>query len=1008
MVMALLPSTIAFTQTVEVVPNLRLTPQQQRAKVDRCHTVPYMESLHQQAGISSLQAEAQFENWMGKLITERRSSPRGQDVINYNLPVVFHIIHSGQTVGVGNNISQARIQSQLAQINKDFANLSNSPYAVAASTGIQFSLAQRDPSGNLLAEAGIDRVNAPGTIPGATAGPYSMSNFNSVIKPATIWDPTRYLNIWVAELDDEILGYATFPTSSTLPGLSGGETASNAGVVVLTSTVGSLNNINGTCTSNPYNAGKTLTHELGHFFGLRHIWGDATCGNDFVSDTPIHEEDNDGRPAHPKPNSCGTPDEMFENYMDYCYDDVLNTFTAFQVERIQTVMANSPRRKELATSNVGLVPFTSNRVAFLPCFTSVTYPETGTAGSIPRHRDLEIPLNFEDRASGPATITINTGGTATANVDYILQTPSFNVAAGDGFKVINLRIIDDGIAEPTETIILTFTISGSGVTAGTSAQSYTITITDDDNITIAQNAVLLNENFDGTVSGWSTLVANQNQPNRFVLGTTATGFTGRSIYISNNAALGQSAPHEYTGEDNLESVAVVRSPLINATGLRNLRLSYRWKSNGETDPADIYDYGTLVTAAQATPTNFATVPSAPLLANNTTVTNSVYNFPASFNGAIFHLGFYWENDNSVGNQPPLAFDELVLTADGTRIEQTVNSNRGHIVNAGTTVNFTSIQDGELITTISNASGSIGGVEAVVQQAGTTQVDITTPQGTFKRSAKVIRITPVSPYTGTARITLYYTQAEVAIWDAAVTDLRVMQVNDGVNLTNGTNQGNARILTPTVDNQLAARGYISYTVEVTGFSQFFLVEPSTALPLQLTEFEAKPSTNAIVLNWNTLAEYNNQGFDVERSTNGTEFAAIGTIAGQGRGSNPGNYTYQYVDDKVAAGITYYYRLRQTDIDGKVTYTAIRSARLAASRAFSIFPNPAKDKFRLVPAQALEAAIDLLNMQAQLVRSWPVQAIAQGGIELSAAGLPAGVYTLRIKAGIQVENVKLVIE
>jgi hypothetical protein len=103
---------------------------------------------------------------------------------------------------------------------------------------------------------------------------------------------------------------------------------------------------------NPYNLGRTLTHELGHWFGLRHIWGDTgNCSNDdFCADTPDATTSNGGCPSIDSCPSDGLGVDMVENYMDYTNDGCMHTFTADQTTRIQAVLANSPRRMELGTS----------------------------------------------------------------------------------------------------------------------------------------------------------------------------------------------------------------------------------------------------------------------------------------------------------------------------------------------------------------------------------------------------------------------------------------------------------------------------------------------------------------------------------------------------------------------------------------------------------------------------------------------------------------------------------
>jgi len=260
------------------------------------------------------------------------------DRVVVTIPVVFHIIHNGDAVGSNENISDALIMAQLNQLNLDFRKLNSdaslvpSLFAgVAADAEIQFCLAQRTPAG--AATTGINRVYYNQSAP-------TTSYMNNTVKPATIWDRSKYLNIWTANLSGGILGYAQFP----------GGSASTDGVVCLHSSVGSVANPNP--AGGVYGKGRTATHEVGHWLNLRHIWGDATCGNDQVSDTPVHNTANYGCPSYPHYSTCsGSPVEMTMNYMDYTDDACMYMYTTGQKSRMQAVLAAGGSRASLATSN---------------------------------------------------------------------------------------------------------------------------------------------------------------------------------------------------------------------------------------------------------------------------------------------------------------------------------------------------------------------------------------------------------------------------------------------------------------------------------------------------------------------------------------------------------------------------------------------------------------------------------------------------------------------------------
>jgi zinc-dependent metalloproteinase lipoprotein len=402
----------------------------------RCHTAEYL--AEEQAKTPFINQEQLFENWLQPLIAKNKANnvARKVPVLNYKLPVIFHIIYSTAT-GVDPliNVDAGQIDQQILQLNKDYANKNNSPYSVAIHSGIQFALANTDPTGATLAEPGIERIDA--TTKGWTNPPYNAqgatSYFWTTIKTATIWDPNKYINIWVSDISaTNIVGIATFPTGSPLAGLSAGETATNAGVVISYNSVGSVlqpSSVNNTkCGNNAYAQGRALTHELGHFFGLRHIWGDATCGTDYVADNPVHEQANYGQWKHPKTNTCGTADEMFENYMDYTDDNLMNTFTAGQVDRMQTVLLNSPRRNTLGTHGIATTdPLGSEQICFAECSGQIVELEKGNAGVYPRYHDISLTLMIENKSIDTANLIVTGTGTAIDGKDYTILTPKVHI-----------------------------------------------------------------------------------------------------------------------------------------------------------------------------------------------------------------------------------------------------------------------------------------------------------------------------------------------------------------------------------------------------------------------------------------------------------------------------------------------------------------------------------------------------------------------------------------------------
>ncbi len=248
------------------------------------------------------------------------------------IPVVVHVLYNTSA----QNITDAQIQSQMTVLNNDFRKLNsdwtNTPStftSVVADCELNFCLATVSPTG--AATTGIIRKQTTVTSFSANDGMKYNSQGGS-----DAWSTGQYLKLWVCNLGGGLLGYAQFP---------GGATATD-GVVINYTAFGTT----GSATA-PYNKGRTATHEVGHWLNLRHIWGDATCGNDLVSDTPVHTASNGGCPSHPKANTCGTSAEMFMNYMDYTNDACMYMFTAGQKARMQALFVTGGARASLKTSN---------------------------------------------------------------------------------------------------------------------------------------------------------------------------------------------------------------------------------------------------------------------------------------------------------------------------------------------------------------------------------------------------------------------------------------------------------------------------------------------------------------------------------------------------------------------------------------------------------------------------------------------------------------------------------
>jgi PKD repeat protein len=284
-------------------------------------------------------------------LAERKKAGKTQATL-ITIPIVVHVVHTGEPVGTGLNISQEQVQAQIETLNEDFRRRADTPgfnnSPVGADIEIEFCLSPVDENGAALPEPGIHRVR------GANAT-WTREQIEGSLKPQTIWNPNLFYNVWTLKFggaEANLLGYAQFPDESKLEGLNDvGGSASTDGVVVQYSSFGNVLKGDFPVMVAPYNRGRTLTHETGHWLGLRHIWGDGPCASDFVDDTPTHHTENRGCPTT-KISCDNSSTEMPQNYMDYSNDECMNIFTVGQKARILAVMELSPRRKVLSTANL--------------------------------------------------------------------------------------------------------------------------------------------------------------------------------------------------------------------------------------------------------------------------------------------------------------------------------------------------------------------------------------------------------------------------------------------------------------------------------------------------------------------------------------------------------------------------------------------------------------------------------------------------------------------------------
>lgn len=346
-----------------------------------CGSFEYQKQLTQ-ADPSILVYQKSIEDFMR---VHTPSSARTQQMKIITIPVIVHILYHFP----GENISDDVVRSQLNALNRDFrkqnADTTKIPSvfkSFAADCDIEFRLATVDPEGR----------STPGIIHKYT--PVTKWIADDKIKSSLEmgddpWDSRNYLNIWVGTLE-RLIGYSSIP----------GDPVNKDGLVISNGALGISN-------SGIYSQGRTAVHEIGHWLGLRHLWGDADCGDDGIADTPKQQTFTNGCPAAVRISCNNGPNgDMYMDYMDFTNDDCMVMFTEGQKEKMWSLFdPGGPRYSILSSNGLGLptseeIPLPNDDPRWLHV---KIYPN-------PAHANLTVNMEFDTRWVGKQLIVLNVSG----------------------------------------------------------------------------------------------------------------------------------------------------------------------------------------------------------------------------------------------------------------------------------------------------------------------------------------------------------------------------------------------------------------------------------------------------------------------------------------------------------------------------------------------------------------------------------------------------------------------
>ncbi|PHI19507.1 hypothetical protein CEQ90_12475 [Lewinellaceae bacterium SD302] len=830
---------------------------------------------------------------------------------------------------------------------------SNYPGVENAESCIEFCLATMNhPAGSGIAEG--DHA--------VTVNVYGSSS-------APAW--SGYLNVFVRNIG--ALGF------SPLGGNGNGD-----GVTCDNSAFGAGAGCTGFVPGAPYNLGRTLTHELGHYLNLAHIWGGG-CGNDDgIADTPDQQTSNGGCPGN-NAISCGSLD-LHMNYMDYTNDACMYMFSAGQ----QAVMENylAANLQNVTSNSAVCVPPTPT-VAFVQ--TQTTVSEGTSSCATDGEQQVTIEVGISASPSSTAFVTLLANGTATNGVDYTYSPATLTFPAGQtSNQTITVTIFEDGQVENDESISFSFLVNANGGDAapGTENQSHEIAILNDDQAPSAgsQNVFLIDQNFDDGIAPF--VATDGGDPgNTWYQDGVGSTLNGTPQAIANSDAAGNGS----------SSNEVLTTPVFNGSSVTNLTLEFDqyarvYSGNGdfnETFRTEIYDGNSwqtvyLRTEAQGSIGDWGNP-------NHQTINLSAYAAPNNqlrFT-YIAEWDYWWAIDNV-----------QVSGLQNVGVQTDANGGSGFSerdFGPNSTLYFYDENSGDVMLSLINTSGFNYGCTSVYVETGSSILP-----GAFQSNApesdwiteKTFRVEPENNNpNGSFTISLYYTQEEIIGWSQTsgepVGNLQMVKAAGSV--SSATSLETAPVSTFSFGSDWVYSAQYS-----SGFSGFALGGAAPVLPVEWLAVNAKAGQKAIDVNWSTATESGNRGFEVLRSEDASKgFSSLGFVAGAGSSTN--RQDYSFVDNRALAGITYYYQIRQIDFDGSTSLSPLVNAKIESETlSLRIYPNPVREQLNVELFAPLSGSYELVHVSGLQIASGDFPAGGQR-IKLNTSQLSTGIYYLVVSTG-----------
>lgn len=657
--------------------------------------------------------------------------------------------------------------------------------------------------------------------------------------------------------------------------------------------------------------------------------------------------------------------------------------------------------------------------------TTAATEQVATVSGCRTYTDYPVFMTIANAPVGNATITVNVmaGATATQGTDFDYTTngsftsPSNTAVFANGASeaiAITIRVYNDAEVESQETFTLNYTISGTtNAQAGIGAQTHIVSITDNDSAPLASSSAVYTIGtagfYMGDLTAGSPFDARlQSKKTHFLYKAselTAVGLTaGNIVSLALNIDKQSSRPFQnmqikmgstsvnylVDGTASITSVSTVKTltsySTVNGWNTFTFDIPFTWNGTSNIVVEICYDNGT-ADITQIVDRTIGFKDGGTITQGNTIYQNNI-NCTTSFSAVTYY---------QEGLKPQARFGRSISgTAVGTSLitrgEYFGPNNDLYIYNAS----------GEILARLRNLSShNYGCVNVIIDRAGTGATAFWNNNPGNRIMDKTFRIIPTTNNaTGSYEITLYYSQAEVAGWEAATgqlfSSIQLIKAEGAISsVTPATpNAAGTIYIVPPTRGTLGTNYTLTYTF-TNGFSGFGAGIAGTALPVNLLDFTGHLKKNEVILDWKTSSESNSKGFEIERSYDGNSFSKIGFVPAAGNSNTIRTYIFT---DKEIAQATNYYRLKQVDLDKKFTYSKVIVIRnpISSQNPFNLLSNPVHNNIDIQFGEIGEGKVQirLTDITGKLMMTWNGEKIASRRvrINISDKNLSKGVYIL----------------